>query len=616
MRRWLAVTVALLGCADEAPLAGIDASTLLDVATSEPADSEVDARPAPPLPGDDPGLLCPPILIPEESPVAPELVVCVPGLTQRCMCDHGPGAQSCDGYGQWGQCLCDDLPVVQGVDAGTALHGWPTELPPRLIAPLSGRRTTTQRPTLRWSLPSGVTRARVELCEDRACARTLASSEVRDDHWRPDALRSGVVFWRVRGLRDDDTVAWTSATWEFQIPHGDTPVDSVGRAIKDFNGDGYDDALIGIVPSSRVGVGVLLGAYGGPRPTPQLIQLPSSLGWYAVGDLNGDGLADLVTLVGPGDFGWAPPPEGVHWSGSARIFIGSPRCTLSLVGRVFQPAFRSTWEFSAGLSIGDFDGDGFGDRGASFTGGIALYRGGSMPLSSVPRSLVWIRDEFPALSEGPALQMAGDLNGDGYEDIAAGNRGVSDGDGLVRVFYGNPEGRLEARVETIISPHGGEFGRTLVGADLNGDGRSELVIGSYGHFHVYRWEAAGLREIDDEPMPSPDLAMPYPPEFCRPGDLDGDGLPELTVAGSYAYQWESRLSLTFFRYVPSMSSLGDLDGDGVDDLFTTHDVAAGPQTARSLLEYYRGGRFPLSSPVRSWLGFTVLEGVVSRCVIE
>src|SRR5207302_10115063 len=46
---------------------------------------------------------------------------------------------------------------------------------PRPIAPLSTARTTSQRPTLKWSLPTGVDGAHVEVCADRACSTVQAT---------------------------------------------------------------------------------------------------------------------------------------------------------------------------------------------------------------------------------------------------------------------------------------------------------------------------------------------------------------------------------------------------------------------------------------------------------
>src|SRR5262245_14684838 len=73
---------------------------------------------------------------------------------------------------------------------------------PRLIAPLSMTAVTQQRPTLRWTLPDGVTAPMVDLCRDRACTMPLPITVDMADGGRSavpqTALPTGWVYWRVR----------------------------------------------------------------------------------------------------------------------------------------------------------------------------------------------------------------------------------------------------------------------------------------------------------------------------------------------------------------------------------------------------------------------------------
>ena len=131
---------------------------------------------------------------------------CVPDSTSACACTTGPaGTRTCLEDRTWSACQCsvtdrDSGPIIEPVPTG--VYTPIPEIPgPRLIAPQSGSRVTTLRPTLRWRLPDGVTRARVELCADRPCDHLLVTRDTTGTSWRPtDALAHGVVFWRVRGL--------------------------------------------------------------------------------------------------------------------------------------------------------------------------------------------------------------------------------------------------------------------------------------------------------------------------------------------------------------------------------------------------------------------------------
>lgn len=218
-------------------------------------------------------------------------------------------------------------------------------------------------------------------------------------------LTHGVVFWHVSGLRDDGSVGWTSATWEFGVGYRDTPTDTIGRALKDFNGDGFDDAVVARALSSRWGV--LLGARSGGRSAPTIIWEFADR--YAVGDVNGDGHADLLSS-------W-PNKEGIGW-GPGAGFSGHRWRRAGVAGRTRVPVSAHA-EGPAGLplnvSVGfgdaiasaDFDGDGYDDFVAMFQFGLALYTGGPEGLSRDPVDLVDV-DATPLIfsASGPAMRFA------------------------------------------------------------------------------------------------------------------------------------------------------------------------------------------------------------------
>ena len=197
--------------------------------SNTPADVRPDAAPGdvasvdvePELPSVGPwDVLTPDVLFLDKPLPRPTMPVetprCEPGVVAPCVCpDLREGLQACHDEGSWRACVCEPAPPPS------------TATGPLQLWPLSGTRVTSLRPTLRWVLPPAVTRARVELCDDRPCTRIVQRAEVNGTAWRPAMpLRSGVVFWRVSGLREDGVVAWTSATWEFRVGHRDTPTDN------------------------------------------------------------------------------------------------------------------------------------------------------------------------------------------------------------------------------------------------------------------------------------------------------------------------------------------------------------------------------------------------------
>lgn len=609
-----AAVFVLLGCTDpgagsvdvaaEPPADAISeplADATFDLAADKPTTEDVvdegwaveDLPPddAPPLSKDE-DVSCGLIYVTDE-PSDEELdggVRCTPGRVEPCRCETGgAGARTCGSHGLLGVCWCLDHPVVTpGTDPDAGIVVYPdasTVLPPRLVRPISGVRVMSQRPTLRWVLPAGLTRARVELCDDRACTRSRMQVEVTGTSWRsPTPLRPGVVFWRVRGLGTGGEVAWTSATWEFAVRHRDTPVDTIGGPLKDFDGDGYDDALLADTQT----VVLLRGGPGGGRRRPEPIlqsglrEAPepdrSARGGYLgmtmeVGDINGDGLADVALSHDE------PAIRDRETEFHIALFLGGTGCPLRPAGVLRPPAHGLDWSersVGEGLAVGDFNGDGFGDVIAADDRALRLYSGGPMGVTAVPRSHIRVLgSEWFGFME--STRMLGDVDGDGYADVGVGNYGMSGGRGQVQVFYGNPDGRLEARVQTIPAPEwrGARFGREIMGGDFDGDGYSDLIVASDVTISWYRGSSSGLEFAQ----------FGYGASLGTPGDLDGDGYVEL-VEATRGTIWRSRTAAEF-ALGPYISinwllpnavgrgitfSPGDMDSDGYDDVITNQRV--------------------------------------------
>jgi hypothetical protein len=158
-----------------------------------------------------------------------------------------------------------------------------------------------------------------------------------------------------------------------------------------------------------------------------------------------------------------------------------------IVPRPFGPTGPDVFGRRA-LAVGDITGDGYADVAfaASVRNGvrILLYRGGAGGLRTT-----LFQQVATELTESADV---GDINGDGYTDLATGTSTAAVtghlAAGRVRVWYGSSSGLNVSRGVTVLSQdsagipggpeHADHFGRSVALGDANGDRRADLAIGA------------------------------------------------------------------------------------------------------------------------------------------
>ena len=426
---------------------------------------------------------------------------------------------------------------------------------------------------------------------------------------------------------------------------------SFGHAVStagDVNGDGYSD--VAVIEPGWLGPDRLFIYHGsaagiGALPATTLI-LPTE-GTQGVdiwtlacaGDVDNDGYSDLV-IGRP----WYSTVN--NQVGRAYVYHGSPSGLEATPRRTLTGSRYDARFGCAVASAGNVNGDLYSDivigepgwqNGQPYEGRVAVYHGSATGIGASPS---WsYESDHEGAEVGLAVSWAGDVNGDGYGDIIAGEPYYEeDGwnptrQGRALCFHGSASGLAASPARTWVGIDNDEiFGYSMSGAgDVNGDGYADVIIGSPGINVSYRGAASvflgsptGLPASAAWRVAAPILfSEVYGHVVCTAGDVNGDGYSDVIVgdpkfnagpilspvvdAGrAFLYLGSpDGLSTTMLntrdgpqdhaRFGWSVASAGDVNGDGYGDVIIGAPLYDAGQTDEGRAFLYLGAATGLAA---------------------
>ena len=344
----------------------------------------------------------------------------------------------------------------------------------------------------------------------------------------------------------------------------------------------------------------------------------------SAGDVNGDNYDDLVVTA-------------IRYDGGGRVFVYYGSAT----GLPTTPSWTADGDQSSASfgvsarSAGDVNGDGYDDlivgasgydNGQMDEGRVYVYHGSASGLSATPN---WMAESDQELALfGTRVAGAGDVNGDGFDDVIVGAHwwnGGQNQEGAVFVWYGSSSGLGPPNGTPANADWTVEGGQDLAwlgisartAGDVNHDGYDDVVVSAplydngqsnEGRALVYHGSATGLSATPNWTAEGDEANAWFGADAGAAGDVNHDGYDDLVVGASWHASSAGRVSVYYgssggLALTPSwtaegyqagaffgtaVGTAGDVNDDGYDDLVVGANHYDNGQTDEGRVYLYLG----------------------------
>jgi Domain of unknown function (DUF5011)/FG-GAP-like repeat len=296
---------------------------------------------------------------------------------------------------------------------------------------------------------------------------------------------------------------------------------------------------------------IINAACGGPFALSDVVTNSRSSYFVAIGDLNGDGKPDLVSADSYSSFTIATNAGGGIFVSNATYNVGNSTAPTD-------------------VAIADINGDGKPDiitRNIAGTVTIFTNAGGG----------IFVSNATYAVGSGPYFIVVTDINGDGKPDIIVANN-----TGGTLTILTNAGGTFPVAQKVLLVNSNSDAG-TFTVADLNGDGKPDLIVGDYNNGLIETLtNAGGGIFVSNAVYPDPDYPM-----FVVAADFNNDGKMDIawgnlvgtvnvfTNAGNGILAQSQSFTVPGYADGSIAIMAEDVDGDGHTDLLIPDETPTG-----------------------------------------